>query len=107
MGNRTNWLAGQDPETRRKLAAGRTRYNKRRQLRAIFRRSLVAEGIRVHGFGRGAAAAIARELHVSRWTVARDMKIIIGTANLVCPLCQGYVPKNRRLEVLEQMGGFK
>src|SRR4051812_13374361 len=76
-------------DERSRLAAGRRRYNKRRQMRAECRRLMVARMLRTHPLSeRGTRALIARELNVSRATISRDINRMVRLAT-GCPECRG------------------
>ena len=73
----TNWTDATTAEEAAKRAAGRRRFNRWRQLLATQRLGLIVDILTRNGWtGRewGIRAKIARELGVSRSTVARDMQ---------------------------------
>jgi hypothetical protein len=84
-----------------RLAAGRERYNRLRQFRALFRRTRVARLIGVPGnsfIDHGAQARIARELGVSRSTICRDMAYLLRSIR-GCPHCGATpIPPSLRLD---------
>jgi hypothetical protein len=80
---RTTW----EEVTRR--AAGRTRYNKVRQLRAALRRREVLKLLGEIGWTYGSQAAIARRLRVSAATISRDMAVLLPVVE-ECPTCHQF-----------------
>ena len=73
-----------------KRASGRRSYNSWRKFMAISRRHevmrLVVEN-HLSLIGRGTTSLLAGELGVSRVTIWRDIKAIMGTQEWPCPVC--------------------
>jgi len=73
----TNWIAPTTVEIAARRAGGRRRFNRRRQRMMTQRLCRIVEVLRRNGwYGRewGIRAKIARELGVSRATIARDLQ---------------------------------
>jgi DNA-binding CsgD family transcriptional regulator len=73
-------------------AAGRTRHNKVRQLRAALRRREVLKLLGELGWTYGSQAAIARQLGVSEATISRDMAVLLPVVE-ECPTCHQFRPR--------------
>ena len=90
--NRVGWAAPTSRDEAYRRASGRRRYNAWRQFRAAYRRHQiidVALQLRLGFFARGAQAAIARALGVSRSTIHRDVWRLMSACQVgqPCPLC--------------------
>lgn len=74
----TNWSAFNDPLTVSKRAAGRNRYNRRRQREALLRRWKCSQWLEEVGYPlrRGWQSELARRTGVSRATICRDFQLV-------------------------------
>jgi DNA-binding CsgD family transcriptional regulator len=70
-------------------AAGRTRYNKVRQLRAALRRREVLKLLGEFGWTYGSQSEIARRLQCSAATVSRDVAVLLPVVE-ECPTCHQF-----------------
>jgi DNA-binding transcriptional MocR family regulator len=93
-----NWSAPTDYDLVCRRAAGRRRYNAKRQAEAHKRFKIVlAVTFPTEGHKRGAQAQLARELGVSRSTISRDVAKWKNTLLEAGRLCQ-----NLRLAALDE-----
>lgn len=83
------WTAPTDPETVRRRAAGRRRYNAQRRFKAELRRGRVAHLLAEEGGRWGAQARVARRLGVHPSTISRDVDVLLARslAEEVCAFC--------------------
>jgi DNA invertase Pin-like site-specific DNA recombinase len=83
--NQRAWKAKTEEEFAARRAGGRRRYNKERTTAARLRQAQVVQMLRA-GVPQ---AEIARQLQVSRTTVWRDLRAVIGKAagRRTCPIC--------------------
>jgi hypothetical protein len=95
-------------------AAGRARYNRRRQFKAAIRRKKIidiweerADGSGWSIFGRGSQTQLAQMLGVNPSTICRDLKVIMARNRMVaCPTCD-HALSIQRVEELEREGKVK
>jgi predicted DNA-binding transcriptional regulator YafY len=71
------WTQNLSPEKLNHLIGGRRRYNSLRQFLAAERRRRVVELMQRFGLKRGVVTAIARELHVSKASISRDIATLL------------------------------
>jgi hypothetical protein len=75
--------------------AGRRHYNAVRQFQRAHRRLQVVELLGKYNLAeRCTRARIARELHVSRSVITRDLQALLHT-HAICPTCGSAVPQER------------
>jgi hypothetical protein len=106
--------ASHDEAARR--ASGRTRYNRRRQVKAMLRRAKllrICHELSCEGnwspFRRGEQTRLAAMLGVSRSTICRDMQAIWGGGRAMthsCPTCDSPL-SFRRIEELARQNRLK
>jgi hypothetical protein len=112
--NNRQWSAATSPDHAARRAAGRARYNARRQFRAAIRQKKIidlweelADGSGWSIFGRGSQTQLAQILGVNRSTICRDLKVIMARNRMVaCPTCDRALSISR-VEELERQGKVK
>jgi hypothetical protein len=87
---RSAWRQPTTWEEVTRRAAGRTRHNKVRQLRAALRRRQVLQLLGEIGWTYGSQARIARQLGCSEATISRDMAVLLPVVE-ECPTCHQFV----------------
>jgi hypothetical protein len=112
--NNRQWSPATSQDQAARRAAGRRRYNARRQFRAAIRRKKIidlweelADGSGWSIFGRGSQTQLAQILGVNRSTICRDLKVIMARNRMVaCPTCDSALSISRA-EDLEKEGKVK
>jgi hypothetical protein len=114
VNNNRQWNPATSHDQAARRAAGRARYNRRRQFKAAIRRKKIVDiwEERVDGsgwsiFSRGSQTELAKMLGVNRSTICRDLKVIMARNRLVaCPTCDRAL-SIQRVEELERLGKVK
>jgi hypothetical protein len=105
------WSPATSRDEAARRAAGRARYNARRQFKAAIRRQRIIEiweeksdGSGWSIFGRGSQSQLAQILGVNRTTICRDLRVIMaGNRMVACPTCDAALSRSRVAE-LERQG---
>jgi hypothetical protein len=112
--NNRQWIPATSHDHAARRAAGRARYNRRRQFKAAIRRKKIIEiweersdGSGWSIFGRGSQTQLAQMLGVNRSTICRDLKVIMARNRFVaCPTCD-HALSIQRVDELERQGKVK
>jgi DNA invertase Pin-like site-specific DNA recombinase len=105
--NTAEWSRPTTRDEAQRRAAGRARYDERRQSAAVARRMAIANLTAMGNFRpyeRGAKSALARQLGISRATATRDLQWLKKALNMhACPTCTTLITWERWHE-LERQG---